>query len=423
MRKTIGTLILSLLVLSFTGGLFANGLNLNGVGSKGSGMGTAFIGLADDWSAVFFNPAGLIQLKKPVFSAFVTDLIPTGTYKFEFLGTTLADTETKSLMYPSGALAYFKPVSDKMVAGIAAFVPSGVGARWPGDELAMLSGGQPFTWDSKIFMITVSPAVAIKFSDKLSFGAALNIDYAQLKMERPAGGEGGIPWFQYSENLDGIAVGATLGLMYKPNDIFQFGLSYKLPVKATIKGTSTAPFLTGMGLPGESEGKRAATWPMWAGAGIAVKPNDKLTIIADVIWYNWGKLQDIPVTYASEGWKAAGLEEGGELVLNWEDTVNIKFGIEYRLSDSFALRAGYYTDHSPSDEETLNILLPSIDYRGWTMGFGYKRGKIQVDVAFEYLSGDDRYVDPMNYYAGSGMPGTHGMKILVPNITFTYTFD
>lgn len=423
MRKTIGTLCFLLLVVTLTSGLFANGLNLNGVGSKASSMGTAFVGLADDWSAVFFNPAGLTQLKKPVLAAFVTDLIPTATYNFEFLGMTMADTETENMMYPSGALAYFKPISDNMVAGIAAFVPSGVGARWPGDDLAMLSGGQSFTWDSTLFMITVSPAVAIKLNDKLSIGAALNIDYAKLKMERPAGGEGGIPWFQYSEDQHGIAIGATLGLMYKPCDRFQFGLSYKLPVKATIKGTSEAPFLANMGLPGESEGERTATWPMWLGAGIAVKPNDKLTIIADVHWTNWGKLQNIPIAFESPGWKAAGLEEGADLVLNWENTVDIKFGIEYWLSNSFALRAGYYTDHSPSDAETLNILLPSIDYKSWTVGFGYKKGKFQLDFAFEYVSGDDRYVDPMNYYVGAGMPGTHGMTILVPNITITYQLD
>lgn len=423
MRKTISTLLFSMLVLTLTSGLFANGLNLNSVGSKASSMGTAFVGLADDWSAVFFNPAGLTQLKKPVFSAFVTDLIPTATYDFEFLGMTMADTKTKPTMYPSGALAYFRPISDKMVAGIAAFVPSGVGARWPGDELAMLSGGQSFTWDSTLFMITVSPAAAVQLNDMLSIGAALNIDYVKLKMERPAGGEGGLPWFQYSENQDGIAIGATFGLMFEPNDRFQFGIACKLPVTATIKGTSESPFLSNLGLPGESKGARTATWPMWLGAGIAVKPTDNLTIIADVHWNNWAKLQDIPITFDSAGWRAAGMEEGAAFVLNWKNTLDIKFGIEYWLNRTFALRAGYYTDHSPSDEETLNILLPSIDYRAWTVGFGYRKGKFQLDFAFEHVSGDDRYVDPMNYYVGSGMPGFHGMTILVPNIMITYRFD
>jgi len=41
-----------------TGLLEANGLSLNGLGSKAVSMGGAFIGLADDFSLVYWNPAG-----------------------------------------------------------------------------------------------------------------------------------------------------------------------------------------------------------------------------------------------------------------------------------------------------------------------------------------------------------------------------
>ena len=56
--------------------LTGNGLNLNGVGSKAVGMGGAFVGLADDYSAVFWNPAGITQITGTSFSFFLTDIIP-----------------------------------------------------------------------------------------------------------------------------------------------------------------------------------------------------------------------------------------------------------------------------------------------------------------------------------------------------------
>ncbi len=421
MQKIFTALLITGLVLSLSTGLFGNGLNLNGIGSKGSAMGTAFIGLADDFSAVFFNPAGLTQMKTPSISLFVTDLVPTGTYNFELMGMTMADTQTESLMYPSGALAYIKPLSDKLVVGIAGYVPSGVGAKWPGDELAMLSGGTEFIWDSTIFMITVSPVVALKISETFSIGASLNINYVMLTMDRPAGDGVMVPFAQYSETFSGFGLGATIGIMYKPMDMLSIGLTWKTPVKATIGGSAEMPGVFS-GLPSGSDGERSATWPMWLGAGIAFKPTDKLTIVADVTYNNWKKMQMIPVTFDDPGWVMAGMEHASELVLNWEDTWDFKVGVEYKLSKTLALRAGYYTDKSPSPEETLNILLPSIDYTGLTFGLGYTRGKIAVDLAFEYLSGTDRFVDPMNYLVGTGMPGTHGMKILVPNITVTYLF-
>jgi long-chain fatty acid transport protein len=42
---------------------FANGLNLNSLGTKALTMGGAFVGLADDFSAIFWNPAGLANFK------------------------------------------------------------------------------------------------------------------------------------------------------------------------------------------------------------------------------------------------------------------------------------------------------------------------------------------------------------------------
>lgn len=412
--------LILMLTISITCGLFANGLSLNGVGSKASGMGTAFIGLADDFSAVFFNPAGLTQIEKSEFSFFGTSIFPTGTYNFELMGTTMADTISIDTGYPSGAISYYKPVSDTLVIGIAGYVPAGVGQKWSGDELAMLSGGSPYIWDSKLFMITVSPVAALKVSDRFSIGFSLNINYVSLEMQRPAGGEANIPFFQYKESMSGIAIGANLGLMYKVNDKLSIGMVYKLPVKATLNGSANSPFLGLLGSATESEGERTANWPMLAGIGIALRANDNLTITADLIYTNWKKLEDIPVVFDDPSWKS--LEEASKFILRWEDTFDVKLGMQYKLSESFYLRAGFYTDKAPSPAETLNIMLPNISYNAVTGGLGYKKGKISLDIAVEYLIGTDREVDPMNYLVGTGMPGTHGMKMLVPNATFSIKF-
>lgn len=422
MRRINRFFIISVLSLILTTGIFSNGLSLNGIGSRASAMGTAYVGLSDDWSAVFFNPAGLAQIEDTNISLFITNIMPSGTYNFELAGMTLADAESIGSSYPSGAFSYFRPFSDKITAGISVYVPAGAGAEWDGTDLAMLTGGTPLLWDSTIFMITVSPAAAIKLNEKFSLGASLNFNFASLKMKRPGGDGAAVPYFQYDENLSAMAIGFTLGAMYKPNETISFGLTWKAPVKANLKGTAEAPFLAALGISTESEGTRSATWPTWVAAGVAITPNDKLTFTLDVTYNNWGKLQEIPIEFDDPMWKAAGMEEGTKFGLKWENTVDIKFGAEYKFSDSFALRGGFYTDKSPSPEETLNILLPSLHYSAVTAGFGYKTGKLAIDFAVEYLFGDKRFVDPMNYDAEAGMPGTHGMTIIVPNITITYTF-
>ena len=61
----------------------ANGLNLNGLGTRAQAMGGAFVGIANDFSAVFWNPAGAAGFRKATFGFFATDLIPTATYRLE----------------------------------------------------------------------------------------------------------------------------------------------------------------------------------------------------------------------------------------------------------------------------------------------------------------------------------------------------
>ena len=409
MGKTV-RFLLTVALIVFSGiSLSANGLNLNGVGSKAIAMGGAFIGLADDYSAVFWNPAGLTQTKQSTLFLFETNLIPKGTYQFSMAGI---DAKSVSKIYPSGALGYLKPINDKLVLGLCAYVPAGSGSTWDGEALKNLAGGKVYTWESMIAIVTVAPVIAYKVTDTFSLGATLNLNYGLLNLQRPTAVG------QYEEKSSGIAFGATLGAFFKPSDKFSAGINFRTPAKVKFKGTVKMPGAALMGLPAEDDSEREASWPMWLGAGIAAKPIDKLTITADVQYTNWKKVQDIPMTFTNAGWKQY-LEAGSKLDLKWEDTIQYRLGVQYALCDKWALRAGYYYDPSPSPTETLSILLPEITYNVITAGFGYQAGKLTIDACFEMLMGKDATMTPGS---GTGMPGTHGMSILVPNIAITYHF-
>jgi long-chain fatty acid transport protein len=405
LSKFSGILVLT---LAMTLGLYANGLNLNSNGSKAIAMGGAFVGLADDYSAVFWNPAGLTQMKETNIAVFLTDIIPSATYKWDLVGI---DTKAESKHYPSGGLGFFKPLSEKVVAGIYVHVPSGVGVTWNGADLAALTAGTAYEWENFLGVVAVSPAIAFKLSEQFSLGIAVNIDYGMLKVKRPALG-------QYDEDLSGWAVGATIGMLYKPTEKFSFGLSYKLPMKVTVKGEANMSGAPLLGLPGTDDAEREATWPMWLGAGICVKPTEKLTFTFDVQYTNWKKMEDIPISFSNAGWIAF-FEESAKFNLRWKDQVMLRFGFELMASPTFAVRAGFYTDPVVSPIDTHNILLPELGYNWITFGIGYKGAKMALDVSVEYGFGKDIEVGIAEADPAAGMPGIHGMSILVPNIALT----
>lgn len=404
LSKCLGIFVLAMVM---TMGLYSNGVNLNGNGSKAIAMGGAFVGLADDYSAVYWNPAGLTQMKEASLSFFATGIIPKATYKLAPLGI---DAANLSKVYPTPGIGYFKPLSPNVVVGVYAHAPSGIGGDWDGDELKALSGGTAYQWKSSLGVFAFSPAIGVKLNEQISFGVALNLDYGMMKLKMPALG-------QYDENIKGLTFGATFGLLFKVNEAIRFGLSFKTPMKATLKGDANMSGAALFGLPTKDDAERKVTWPMWLGAGLCFKPADNFTITVDAQYTNWKKLKTIPISYTNAGWKQY-FEAGGELQLRWKDAVQWRFGLEYWLSETFALRGGFYTDPIVSPIDTHNILMPEHGYKWITFGMGYKKGNISLDLAVEYGMGKDITVS-FQEAGEDGMPGTFTAKILVPNLALT----
>ncbi len=417
MRLLTRMFLVALLVTGLTVAAYANGLNLNGVGARAISMGGAFVGLADDYSAVFWNPAGLTQLKGSNISLSASFIIPKGSYQYSTAGI---DEETLSAVHTAPTGTYFKQVSDNMVIGFAAYATAGAGAEYDGANLRVLNPAfalgdtTAYTWKSYVAAMTFSPVLAYKLNDSLSIGITFNLVYGMLKFDRPALG-------QYSEDLKGLGFGATIGLLYQLSDAISFGLTYKTPQKIKVKGDagmSGYPITT-------SEAEREVTWPMWLGAGIALKPMDGLTITFDAQWTNWKQMDLIGITFDEAMWNVPvpgvgqTIAEMSEFQLLWKDAVQIRFGLEYYITEKIALRAGYYYDPSPAPDTTLNILLPEITYNILTIGLGYKTENMSLNIGFEYFKGKEAEADMS---LGHAMPGLHNNDIMVPVVGFTYKF-
>ncbi len=399
--------------------VYPNGLSLNSIGPKGFGMGGAFVGLANDYTAIYWNPAGLTQTQKNFIGAFVTDIIPMGTYKFATAGID-AKTKTNHYLAPNLMGSFRFKFSEKLTVGLGVFVPAGIGAEWDGNDLKNLSAGDNLEWMSKIGVINISPAVAYKVTDKLSLGVALNIFYGMFDLKRPVvyGGNG----YQYSEQSDGLGFGVTIGALLKATDQFSIGASFKTKTNVKMSGSAESPMMAGIGAETESDFDRDVSWPMWIAGGIAFRPIEALVITADVQFSRWSESEDEFVTeYKDAEWMAA-MEPSDEnkFILHWKDATQIRFGLGYSVNENLDLRAGFYIDPAPAPSETYNILFPSISYNAVTLGVGYSISNFVFDLAGEYLMGKDRDIEPMTN--PDAIPGTHGMDIPAWSFGIGYMF-
>ncbi|NIO85799.1 MAG: hypothetical protein GTN53_35015 [Candidatus Aminicenantes bacterium] len=426
MNKILKIVVILGIISTLASGLYSNGIFVNSVGTKSISMGGAFIGLADDYSAVFWNPAGLIQMEKSSLALCVDFVRPGVTYKtspfFSSYGLPDIDAKTKKKVYPIPFAGYFKAVSEKIVVGFALYAPTGIGAEWNGSDLTTLTFPDPtvYKWKNAIFAVTAAPVIAFKLSDVFSIGTALNLNYGVLDgiMPMPVQGQYG----QYSEKIKGVGFGATIGALLKPADFLSIGITFRTPSKLKLSGHADMPGVELPGFTATNKVERELTLPMWAGIGFAVKPIDNLIITADAQWNNTKKMDVIGVTYTDARWQEL-FAQSMSMNLSWKNSLQWRFGLEYMLTKHFALRAGYFIDPAPGPQTRLNILLPSPDGSWLTLGWGIKMDKFNLDIAGQYnVWGKDRDADIDAAVQGLAMPGTHGANILTLTAAFTYKF-
>lgn len=410
----------------------ANGLNINGLGARAVSMGGAFVGLADDYTAIFWNPAGAAQFTKKTFGFSGDDVIPSGSYflAHPLLGT-LVDAEMTTTHNFTGMVAYYHPLSENLVFGLGVYTPSGLTSKWDGADFAAISFNTPYEWKSKIFVISISPSLAYKVSDQLSVGATLNINYGQFKISTHAGDtELGIDLGQQEMDMDGWGVGATFGILVKPSEQFSLGATFRTPSKIKFSGNTSIsnldilgkiPFLPlfGANIPTSSGVSGEVTYPMWVCGGVAFKPVENLTLTADVQYTNWEKIDVIEFDLDEPLWQLiVGKEDGQmEMPLHWKNATQIRFGAEYKMG-TVALRGGYYFDPAPSPDETHSVLVPNYDFRSINFGFGYNVDGFHIDFMFEYLKAKERIITKTE----DNMPGVYNLKLFVPGISLGFSW-
>ncbi len=280
-RKTLLVLLSLLFVISISSNILAsNGTQIGTVGARSTSMGSCFRGLADDWSAVFFNPAGLTQLNSRFTIGGSMGLImPRGTYSpyqlpsVPFTGLNLTEIKAtpKNFPVPSGGF-FFKP-SERFVFGIGVFAPFGLGAEWDiydvpsnyGNTNAISKKNEHFS-DHQV--INIQPTIGFKLTDRISIGLGLSYIWGKMILDQvvlpynPTLGIwtdptnplnalvalGVIPPLstdQYrlivENNLDGsgCAYGANVGILVNVTDKFSIGLSGRYHTDLALKGDLT----------------------------------------------------------------------------------------------------------------------------------------------------------------------------------------
>ena len=341
--------------------------NTFGVGARTMGMGGASLALADDFTALYWNPAGMAQIQKfELFSSFSHNTASTEAYftNDEITGTTRSQMRPNSIgfVYPfqarrggwAIAFGYNRPQNFDYQTAIQGIDPSS-GTEFSGlavDETNVNSGGIGiWSFGTSVY---VSKRVLIGGSLDFWQGNSLNeLDTTATDLLKV---DSELSRFRYDDKIDReySGLGARMGLLAHLTDAISVGLTLVTPVELGVDEvwyeSTQVVYDDGEEMADVADSTQIfdIERPFEIGTGIAVKLlNDNLVLAGDVQLTDWTQTRYDPAP--ADDISHDNFEKF------YATTLQARLGVEYRLSaiDTY-VRFGYFRDTIPFTDAAVN---------------------------------------------------------------------
>jgi len=314
-----------------------------------SGLGNAYAGsaaLADDASTVWFNPAGMLQLRNRELAVAAHVIAPNVDVTNQ--GT------TQNTVAGGGPIAgdqvgsnsgvtflpnfyYVAPINANLSYGIGVDVPYGSGSDYMSALLAN-SVDSGLVCFGTLQALNLSPVPCADAG--LTPGNVANDSSVEV-------------------TGDSTSIGFNLGALFQPNDSTRIGVAIRSSVKHELKGTgkfeNSAAFQGFLDQPGvpplfqTGPGETEITTPATFSASVAhtLSANEKIQLLADVTWTQWSVFDELRIQFDNPA------QPDVIQVQDWNDVVRVAVGTNYKYTPKITLRAGLAFDQSPIPGPTI----------------------------------------------------------------------
>lgn len=349
----------------------AGGFALNELSARANAMGGATIALADDASAVAYNPAGITQQPGTSVMFGATAIAPTADLR---TGAANETTTLQTNIYTPPHAYLVHQLNDTVWLGVGVYTRFGLGTQYGYDW-----AGTSKTYRAELTSYSFTPNLALKVTENLSVAFGPEIIYSSADLRRrpttPAGSD-------VRMNVDGVGFGFQGAVHYKFSQEWSVGFVYHSTSKQSDSGHvryNENAFMRDQAL------TIKMTLPASYSLGVAYKPNEKWKLEADAVFTQWQDYKKLVYDFEDQtdqtSWK------------HWRNVWRFQLGGEYMATDWLALRAGFVWDQDPIRRGYEDYMLPSNDRKIYSAGFGINDDKFTYDFSLMYLVNNDRSMD------------------------------
>lgn len=388
----------------------ASGFSIFEQGAKASGLAGAYVALADDATANWYNPANLVWLEGSQFQ-FGGNLITVGG-DTEFT-TAFGTFEPESSIETPINVYFTSKVNQNIAWGIGLTTPFGLVTEWQDRPVTFAAQ------KSELQTFVLNPNIAFRMTQNFSIAVGVDYMFADVKefsREVPIPGTTVVGFSNLSG--DGDETSWNIAISYKGNGS-AFGLTYRdgfdLDLDGNIAYSGFGPFA---GLFPSTSGLASFGLPAQAAAGYGFQVGQNTTVEVDVAWAEWSAFDAIVIDLDTE------TPFSRDLVIreNWDDTMSYRLGINWATSNKTEWRFGAVFDESPIPVEYLRPSIPDADRTGLTVGYGYKGNKVDIDLYYMALDFDEITAVPGAPESDGVIPGTYDSFTHLAGFGINYRF-
>jgi long-chain fatty acid transport protein len=380
-KKTVVSSLVASALLAMSGSAAASGFAL--IEQSASGLGNAYAGgaaVAEDASTVFFNPAGMSQIKGT--QVVIAGHLIKPSAKFSDTGSTAATFSGQPVGGNggnAGSLAlvpnfYFvTDIQENLKFGLGVTVPFGLKteyeAGWAGRFQAL---------KSEVKTINVNPSLSFKVNDAITVG--FGVDYQEIEAELTNNivlGAGVVGDVKVSGKDN--AWGYNWGVLWQVSDETRVGLAYRSSLDYKIRGDILVTGPTGAVVQNPLVTSKFET-PDTFSLSAFNKVNSQWDVMADISWTRWSTFKELRFVNAGNG------NTQGVTFENWKDTYRFSLGSNYHYNEQLTARVGVAFDQGPVSDADRTARIPDNDRTWIAFGGQYKLNQTSTfDIGYAHL--------------------------------------
>ena len=358
------------------GKVSANGFRLPDQDAFATARGEAFVATADNPSAIYYNPAGIIQLEGNNLRAGVYGIYLDPTYS-PTNGTPNSHTyhvENKLAAVPQFFYTC-SPTNLPVSFGLGVYAPFGGNMSWPQN-----TGFRSVAIYGSLTYVTINPVVAYKVLPSLSVGAGVMVNYVNMEMSQ------GLLKYQYpSANMfrftgDGWSVGYNLGALWQPDERISFGAAFRSSARVNLDGQTQVeiePNVQNTSQPAQAD----FDFPLSATFGVSYRPTPKWNIEFDADYTDWSSFGSTSINQVNP---PPTIEPDVALKLYWQASWMYEIGVTRYFDNGWQASAGFVYNENSVPNAYYTPLAADMDRFFFSAGTGYKGKHFNCDIAYQF---------------------------------------